>query len=315
MREINPDLRERYLAWCEENHDDPAGLIEELIEQIISTERPTEYEANVKAINANTAALSAPRFTMNAYWNTSRVRQIWIETNECRDIRRLPTGKGKPALICGSGPSLLDWRGRLDKRLTIFTGASNHGFFAEEGRDPEYTVILDDNPEMGQRLMQYEHQIETDVITHPAIDPQVLTYPRLWFMLYQPDDIHAAYGMQHVYKMIAGQPGIISRVSAGGNYVNCAMVIAQTLGYSPIYLAGYDLAYIDGMLRWDMAGDVPKDAIEVDGLPAAVNMSIYAQSAMITIEKYGINAISASRGLLTELPYMTPHDIGRALPA
>lgn len=149
---------------------------------------------------------------------------------------------GKPAIICGAGPSLkknLHILESLKDHAIIFAGGTAMNAVNANGFLPHFGVGIDPNIDQFTRL-----------ITNTAF-----MTPYFYKNRFLNEGLHLIHG-EHIYIPGSGgyaitpwleeQLGIkASEVSEGCNVINLSLSIAAELGCNPIIFVGVDLAYTD----------------------------------------------------------------------
>jgi hypothetical protein len=279
---------------------------------------PLQYNAEVRKA-------WLPLWVRNAAANWSFMEAQFRKDNF--DLRNLPRGEG-PCLIVGSGPSLddcvpaiKDWEG------AIFCSTSQLGLFEYLKRDPTYCVYIDADPSMTHLLTPRFQSSEctTTLLTHPQMPSEVF---HLWggqqryFRMFDPGDSFSKEYLPLMYQAMNFQEkrGIQSYVLNGGCVANAMIALAQSLGYSPIILVGYDLGYPDKQRRFrnyiqDEEGTWKREEMEMlpperpvfhaaNGILTDELQVFYKLSFMILWGLSAPNLLSCSQGILYEVPFV-----------
>lgn len=164
------------------------------------------------------------------------------------------TNKNKPAIICGSGPSLkhsieaLKENKRLDEPLTVVSALHNFGYFEDEGCHADYYITLDagdiilkDVYEGRKEIPEYYWEKTKDKTLIAAV-----TTPVELFKKWQ--------GNVYLFNILVPHPEIqmkmqsIERfahyISSGGNASGgCLYFSKAILGSDPIHFVGVDCCF------------------------------------------------------------------------
>ena len=241
------------------------------------------------------------------------------------DLRGLGTlSSPQPAIVVGSGPSLDQiapmlpmWKG------AIFCSPSHVHILDAVHRHPEYLVAIDSSSDVAQKMSGVEYY-KTLLITHPSIDPQVLTAwgnrQKRYFLMKEngewSDTLPIAY------------PWIESRIPNFGCVANTCIFIAHSLGYSPIFLAGVEFAFNDGVESFSRPNRIgsnwykPEEPKKVDaskpwfttenGVITSNTNIFYKSVFMANWKMFGMKLVTMAPGILKEVPYADPETVIKA---
>lgn len=107
-------------------------------------------------------------------------------------------------------------------------------------RPMEFMLALDTSTRVAEQLGENIEYPFTTMITHPSMCREVLEkwiWKRHYFRMYEPDSAF----LETLYSTLF--PFIHSRVMNSGSVVNNLIIIANGLGFNPIYLVGVDYGY------------------------------------------------------------------------
>ena len=243
-------------------------------------------------------------------------------------IDKLYATKKGPCFVLGSGPSL-DLSFSEMKRLgyPIFAGASQMPGLSANGIDPEYLIVYDSHIHNWRFLRPDKMKYKSLLITHPSCPPRILSQWQGDVCLYRigvmyhksleematltigqflekyvpnPDDPMSFYFRDEhgiFFKSILQRayPEIRVLILSVSCTPNHACIIADFMGYDPIYLVGVDNGYTYGkertqIYRWSSVarkfipkptGGIPADAVLSDnGVPTNNQMIAYKISGI-----------------------------------
>jgi hypothetical protein len=202
-----------------------------------------------------------PYWVMNAFMNHSIIMNEAAQKNVCVSMLQ-GKGKGKPAVIVGSGPSLDltapllgNWKG------AVFACGSNALIPTRWGHQPEYICVFDAGDSLYPKMLGWDWKGST-LLTHPSASPLIIKnwkwdkyyylmmhYGIQWFEEIQP----LAYGDFTRFENEA-PPRIKIMVGNAGCTVNNAIQLASFMGFNPLFLIGVDCGYPEGKercTRWE----------------------------------------------------------------
>jgi hypothetical protein len=191
-----------------------------------------------------------PNWMYNAAHNVDTIYKMYQQVGPHLDISRCPRsgigpdGNPIPALILGSGPS-------FDKGLPYIKGFAGPIFCSPSHamvldalkRHPDYMIALDTTTRVLDQLHDNIQWHGTTLLAHPSMCPQLFSekWKQPWnmhlFRMFEPDNST----LEMLYDALF--PYITGRVVNSGCVVNNMILIAASLGYSPIYLLGADFGY------------------------------------------------------------------------
>jgi len=276
-----------------------------------------------------------PFWTKNAAENYDTIKKTFLKEN--RDASIL-MGKVHPdsVLLIGSGPSLNDWEPYFKEwKGDIICSSSHLAYFEALGIKPTYCFIIDADPAMSYLVSEAKTK-DITLITHPNMDPVVLAAwkgPKIYFRMFDPGDEFFKMVMPMMYSEFADfkakkmYPGVKSYVLNSGNVTNCEIAMANFWQYKYIFLAGVDLGFPEGEIEnqyrfigYERKGKkfvreqptpIPTQRVTLKGANGVLTDTVscfYKYSTMILWGMDNANIYSCSRGILTELPYVSPED-------
>jgi len=210
-----------------------------------------------------------PYWVTNAFQNYRTIMDEAAQRNVCVSMLQ-GKGKGKPAVIIGSGPSLDltapllgDWKG------AVFSCGSNALIPTRWGHQPEYICVFDAGDSLYPKMLGMNWKGST-LLTHPSASPLIVKnwkwdkyyylmmhYGIQWFEEVQP----LAFGDFARFENEA-PPRIKIMVGNAGCTVNNAIQLASFMGFNPLFLLGVDCGYPEGKeraTRWEFIDGEWKD--------------------------------------------------------
>lgn len=176
------------------------------------------------------------RLILKHYWRS----KFWYY-GHAKDLGVLDgVGKGKPAIVIGSGPSLMDALPYLkDWEGAIFTNTSQFGTLIYAGRQPEYVDVAD------PRIEDWEMKFPVDwrkssLITTPGMMPKYLEWwkgQKYFVRIYEPGYELYRNIWPTAYQFIA------TSTLPFANQPPFAISHALSMGYDPIFLVGCDYGF------------------------------------------------------------------------
>jgi hypothetical protein len=211
----------------------------------VSTEvmKTTSYNAGVREF-------WTPNWIYNAARNVDTLKRIYEQVGPNIDIVRVPRsgigpdGNPIPAVILGSGPS-------FDKGLPYLKGfpgpifcSPSHAMVLDAlKRQPDFMVALDTTTRVLDQLHDNIIWRGTKLLAHPSMCPQLFAekWKQPWnmhlFRMFEPDNTL----LETLYDSLF--PFITGRVVNSGCVINNMILIAHSMGFSPLYLLGADFGY------------------------------------------------------------------------
>jgi hypothetical protein len=191
-----------------------------------------------------------PNWVWNAAHNVDVLREMYEKIGPHLDLARAqrsgigPDGNPIPAVILGSGPS-------FDKGLPYLRGfpgpifgSPSHAMVMDALKRPmDYMIALDTTTRVLDQLSDNIQWKGTTMLTHPSMCPELFTkkWKQPWnmhlFRMHEPDNSF----LETLYDSLF--PYIQARVVNSGCVVNNMILIANSLGFSPVYLLGVDFGY------------------------------------------------------------------------
>lgn len=305
----------------------------DVLRHIVET-KDTERMKNTYKYNEDVRKAWTPIWVRNSHRSYEQVEKRFT-VKDC-DIHVLPKKPGTPVLILGSGPSLDDIVPHLkDWKGDIMCSTSQLAMLKQIGVEPTYLTLIDCDPAMLYLVRDYDiPNPKTIFITHPQVPRE---YIEMWkgdvyfFRMLDPGDdystkfLELAYGWMNQEKDKNYRIG--SYVLNSGNVVNTMIPIAQQLGYSPIFLCGYDLGYPGEMRRCSTFDKKDGEWVYAPPQPLPPERPVFKGNNGVTTDElgsfykysfmilYGLGCpqiISCSRGILSELPYVAAEEVVKA---
>jgi len=298
--------------------------------------RKYEKLANPSTYNEGIRKSWMPFWTKNAAENYEPIKKTFLKEN--RDAGIL-LGKEHPpnVLLIGSGPSLNDWEPYFkDWKGDIICSSSHLAYFEAIGIKPTYCFIIDADPAMSYLVTDADTK-DITLVTHPNMDPVVRKGwkgPIIYFRMFDPGDAYFSEVMPLIYSDFFDyrkkelKPGVRSYVLNSGNVTNCQIAMATFWRYKNIFLCGVDLGFPKGEIEdqyrfigYERTKDgfkreapipIPKERhimMGHNGIKTDQVSCFYKYSTMILWGMDNANVYSCSRGILTELPYLSPLDV------
>lgn len=297
--------------------------------------RLTEQMNHAPIYNSWVRSSWHPIWLSNACRTYATIERIFEKRNA--DVSVLPR-KDTPLLILASGPSLDDWRPYIrDWKYDIYCSTSQLSWLESAGVNPQYIFLIDADPTMNHLLSNYkpvEGPVQPSLITHPCIQREAIeSWGRedsvFFFRMLDPGDEFFTKFLPMMYQHVPIPPypdarGIKTYVMNSGNVMNCMLVFGNQKGHNPIILAGYDLGYPEGQYRFQDYEKLPdgswkaKDKVPVpkdrpfkpshNGVLTDELCIFYKYSTMIMYGMAAPNLLSSARGIVDEIPYVSPQD-------
>lgn len=229
------------------------------MDQMVDNEHHPVAEADERRIRIDHAQLKQNWRRQNFVCEIKNAHANYLMFEEYRktgkvfDSHDLPKIEGKkPCLVVGSGsslneilPHLLEWHG------DIVCSSSHLSTLTYYGKAPNYFVVVDPRSADAAGVNEFGHPkpeeawADTVLVTHPGCPP---SYIQRW-----PSKI-ALFGLQDSSEPYYVQTQRIAYDWIKGYFVpmadavSCAVALALSLGYNPVYMIGVDY----GGLRFDM---------------------------------------------------------------
>jgi len=249
-----------------------------------------------------------------------------------------PQMNGGPCLILGSGPSLEDIKPYLkDWKGNIFCSTSHLPMLAYMGIDRPgiYCGLIDCDPSMIWLVTDYvKKDTNITLLTHPQIPSEYLKHwpeeKAYFFRMLDPSDEYSNKYLPLAYGWMNEKMNwsIGTTILNGGNIVNTMIPMCQSFGFSPIFVAGYDLGYPDNLRRsgdyrykdgsWEIIPPPPLteqrwvEAVRLEsnnGVPFDELGAFYKTSSIIMWAMAAPPVISCSRGVMSEWTYANPKEV------
>lgn len=293
---------------------------------------------NVVKYNDGVRDAWAPIWCRNAARTYKEVERRFARGNF--DLRFAPRLEGAPVLILGSGPSLddmlpylKDWKGK------IACSTSHVPLMEYMGIEPDFVFLIDADPAMVFLVKDYVRpDTKTILITHPQIPREIIeAWPEdkvYFFRMFDPGDPFSMKYMPMMYGWLNEEKGyaVGSYILNSGNVVNAMVPAMQALGAGAIFLCGYDLGYPekDGKVQhrsssaarvngeWVVTPPPPLPSQEVrpityekgnNGVLCDELCYFYKYSFLILYGLGGVPVLSCSRGIVSEVPYVSPKEV------
>jgi SAM-dependent methyltransferase len=242
--------------------------------------------------------MAAPQHTFIRHWNEGATAPLVlpvavvcntanddlhanIRTNSRRPaewVTTLPEHAGT-ALLCGSGPSLVDTLEEIRERAragaTVFALNGAARFLAERGIVPDYQVIIDARERTADLVGPARVHLFASQV-HPACFDRAPD-ARVWHL--QIEDIESLFP-----ETTPGPYALIGGAASVGNTATC---LAYVLGYRELHCYGYDSSHRQGeshAFRQAMNDAEPFTEVEFDGnvYTASITMKLQADTFMKT---------------------------------
>ena len=298
----------------------------------------TELIRHLTKYNEEVRKAWLPIWTRNGARSYQAVEKHFLEYDA--DIHSIPKVEKEPMLIIGSGPSLDDWHDYIKEwKHGILCSTSQLAWLEYHGVKPTYVHLIDADPVMVYLMKQSKYRKTVPLLTHPQVPREAIEAWKAkvyYYRMHDPaSDLQTTY-IPWMYGLVNTDEDkrwhVHSHIMNLGNVMNASISIAQNRGYSPIYIAGYDLGYPEGQYRFT---NYEKDketkewkAIPDTGIPEGregVGLhpghngvlcddlgSFYKYSFMIM---WGLGApplLNTSRGIIDEMPYVHPKEVVEA---
>ena len=206
---------------------------------------------HTEAYNRGVREFWQPNWVWNAAHNCDTLQalyeQIGPHLDMARGIQRAgvgPDGNPIPAVILGSGPS-------FDKALPYLRGfpgplfgSPSHAMIMDALKRPlDYMVALDTTTRVLDQIHDNIKFRGTVLLTHPSMCPELFAskWKQPWnmhlFRMHEPDNSF----LETMYDSLF--PWVTARVVNSGCVVNNMILMANGMGFSPLYLVGADFGY------------------------------------------------------------------------
>jgi len=302
----------------------------------IWADRKCEKLQNPSSYNEGIRKSWMPFWTKNAAENYGRIKEVFMKENRDASIlfkREHPDN----VLLIGSGPSLNDWEPYFKEwKGDIICSSSHLAYFEALGITPTFCFIIDADPNMSFLVSEADTKNIT-LVTHPNMDPVILASwkgPVIYFRMHDPGDPFFSEVMPMVYADFLDhatkeqKPGVRSYVLNSGNVTNCQLAMANYWQYKRSFLCGVDLGFPKGVIenQYRFVGykrtkdgfereeptPIPKERVMFKGgnnIKTDQVSCFYKYSTMILWGMDNANIYSCSRGILREIPYISPAEV------
>lgn len=321
--------------------------LREILKHIKKT-RHTEQMTNTVRYNDDVRSAWTPIWARNAARTYQEVERRF-KTKDCdmRNVPRL-NGDPVLVLGSGPSlddmlPYLKDWKGKIS------CSTSHLPLLDYMGIEPDYCFFIDGDPTMEflvQNWVKKHHK--TLMICHPQLPREIIeAWPDdqvYFFRMFDPGDIFSKDYLPLQYGWVNQETNwhIGSYILNSGNVVNSQVPALQALGAGAIFLCGYDIGYPDlpdkpGVPRFrsSYVGKAPL-AFTIEGetdqlnpppeLPSQQIRPIkyersnngvladelcwfYKYSLIILLGLGNVPVLSCSRGIVSEIPYVSPKEV------
>jgi len=201
------------------------------------------------AFNLNIRKFWMKNWLWNAAMNLPTIRKLYFRYGKEIDFLSFPKpglrpdGLSVPAVILGSGPS-------FDKALPylpgfpgpIFSSPSANLVLMALGRHADFILALDTTTRV---VDQFSDDIEwcgSTIVTHPSMCPDFFKHWKAkrdlkLFRMWEPDNETLSTLYDSIY------PYIQARVVNSGCVVNNSILLANGMGFNPLFIVGADFGY------------------------------------------------------------------------
>jgi hypothetical protein len=302
----------------------------------IWADRKCERLQNPSSYNEGIRKSWMPFWTKNAAENYHKIKDVFMKENRDASIL-LSREHSDNVLLIGSGPSLNDWEPYFkDWKGDIICSSSHLAYFEALGIKPTFCFIIDADPNMSFLVSEADTK-DITLVTHPNMDPVILAKwqgPIIYFRMHDPGDEFFREIMPMMYAEFADwetketKPGVKAYVLNSGNVTNCQLAMANYWKYKRSFLCGVDLGFPKGEIenQYRFIGykrtkdgfereepmPIPKERILFPGgggIKTDQVSCFYKYSTMILWGMDNANIYSCSRGILREIPYISPADV------
>jgi hypothetical protein len=210
--------------------------------------REDQVAADIGGSNAQYAAGALKREIMNSYYNHPLIMEDFAAGRASNLDPRQP-GNAGPALIIGSGPT-------LDRNHDLIRGW-NGGIFCSSSQcramvalgKKSFNIVAVDVKTLSNEFtpMNIWGDVGANLILHPGMDPEVIHEWR-WRKQYFRIIVH---GMPFYTEMLPiAYPMIRTTMYVYGCVASAQIMIANLLGYGPLFLIGCDFGYEGNQARF-----------------------------------------------------------------
>lgn len=254
-----------------------------------------------------------PIWINNAMENYQYIKNEFQTRDKC--LTSHPRPMNRPALIIGRGPSA-EKVGPLLKNWQhpIFVTFSNALFPLAHGVEPAYICAFDSVLTM-DRLRHHKWN-KSILFTHPNIDSRMIKDWK-WEKYYYRRVFPGSEFFEVVFPLM--YPFIRIGIRFTGSVVNNAISIANFLGFSPLFLIGCDLSWMDDKAtsatnyRLESDGSLiandtqpliaaPNSTFEINGKRTDERMLFFKEGLLHIWASDQNQIIDCSNGILRELP-------------
>ena len=227
----------------------------------------------------------------------SRNGRKWVKQEEAHS---------RPALLCGSGPSIAQDLEEIARRqaagATVFALNGCAKFLHDNGIQPDHQVILDARPETGQLLGPAREHLLASQVAPELFDS--VPNARIWQL--------QVGGIDHILPDYDDDFCLIGGAASVGNTATC---LAYAMGYRELHLYGYDSSHMDTRghaFPQPMNDGDPCAVVEFNGKQyvASLTMKLQAEKFMETskaLRDMGATIHVHGTGLLPDL-YNAPRE-------
>ena len=209
------------------------------------------YEKDREYYEAVDRALQAVLVRRKVNKNTLRkFGRLWVR-NLFQNLPLLPAARGiglldhclegLPALLLAAGPSLddiLPLLPELRRKMVLIAVDTSCRAVLETGTLPDFLVVVD------PQYWNTRHLDGTDLSGMILISDSS-THPRIFRRV--PEGLYLCESHFPLGRFLEESTGVRGRISAGGSVATFAWETARITGTGPVYCAGLDLAYPEGM--------------------------------------------------------------------
>lgn len=262
----------------------------------------------------------------NAFENYEYIKKEF-EDGRVHCLSKIPRVKDVPAIIVGSGYSLEEalpilrfWKGAL------FSSPSTARILDHWAADPTFIMAVDTSEDVAEKLRGPEYT-DTALLTHPCSDPKTIRAWKGEKYYFRMNELEGEF-IPNVLGLV--YPWIKASLLNAGCFANTAIMVAHTMGFSPIYLVGVDFGFpIDEtgkprerfrdvdlkakyVYKWKpiMYADTSKNEMVEDcGIWTTETNLFYKRALMGIYKHYLPNLISCSKGILRELPFVPAEEV------